>query len=204
MGQHPQPTAKKAPSPAATAKKTSTPPCSISKKQTPSPRLPQQQQKSSDSQRSPPAATAKKHQQQKASLTKWIGCRKLHDFRPQRNRHDHPVVEGSKMLGFTRSSLTRVWKLQLKSKRFSRLVLLGLAEHWVLEYFRSKTFRDAFLQASICLSVRGGNSARRRAGLRQVIHRKFEKGSMATALEVAALADAPRWRSGNEQQHQNQ
>ena len=32
----------------------------------------------------------------------------------------------------------------------------------------------------------------------------LEKGSMATALEVAALAAAPRWRGGNEQQHQNQ
>ena len=90
----------------------------------------------------PPAATAKKqrqpknlpppggnrkktHQQQKASLTKWIGCRKFHDLRPQRNRHDHPVHEGSKVVGFTRSSPSRVWKLQLKSKRFSHLVLLS-------------------------------------------------------------------------------
>ena len=74
----------------------------------------------------PPGGNRKKtHQQQKASLTKWIGCRKFHDLRPQRNRHDHPVHEGSKVVGFTRSSPSRVWKLQLKSKRFSHLVLLS-------------------------------------------------------------------------------
>ena len=125
MGQHPQPTAKKAPSPAATAKKHQPPLAASAKNKHPRPASRSNSKKAATAKDPPPQQQQKKHQQQKASLTKWIGCRKLHDFRPQRNRHDHPVVEGSKMLGFTRSSLTRVWKLQLKSKRFSRLVLLS-------------------------------------------------------------------------------
>ena len=80
--------------------------------------LPQQHQKL-------PRSNSKKTSTAKTILTKWIGCRKFRLFRPQRNRHDHPVVEGSKMIGFTRSSPSRVWKLQLKSKRFSHLVLLS-------------------------------------------------------------------------------
>ena len=128
MGQHPQPTAKKHPPPQQQPK-TSTPPCSISKKQNPLPPASRSNSKKAATVKDPtpptPAATAKKHQQQKTILTKWIGCRKFRLFRPQRNRHDHPVVEGSKMIRFTRSSLSRVWKLQLKSKRFSHLVLLS-------------------------------------------------------------------------------
>ena len=57
----------------------------------------------------------------KRQPVKWLGYRKFHDPRPQRNRHDHPVVEGSKMIAFTRSSLSRVWNLQLKSKRYCHL-----------------------------------------------------------------------------------
>ena len=56
----------------------------------------------------------------KRQPVKWIGHRKYHHPRPQRNRHDHPVVEGSKMIGFT-SSLSKLRRLQLKSKRYSHL-----------------------------------------------------------------------------------
>ena len=85
MGQHPHPT---------TAKNIN-PPLQHQQKTKPPPRA-ATAQKQRQPKILPPAATAKKHQQQKASLTKWIGCRKFHDFRPQRNRHDHSVVEGSK------------------------------------------------------------------------------------------------------------
>ena len=45
---------------------------------------------------------------------KWLGYRKFHHAKPQRNRHGNPVVEGSKMLVFTGASMVKVralWKV---------------------------------------------------------------------------------------------
>ena len=92
---------------------------------------------------------------------KRIGYRKFRYPQPQRNRHDRPVVEGSKMIGFTRSSLSRVWKLQLKSKRFELLLKSKSFSHldiWLSRNigsqvnFRSNTFSHAFLHGNCIFS----------------------------------------------------
>ena len=54
---------------------------------------------------------------------KWLGYRKFHRAKPERNRHGNPVYEGSKLLAFTGSSLSHVRKHYLKSKRYSHLDL---------------------------------------------------------------------------------
>ena len=54
---------------------------------------------------------------------KWLGYRKFHRAKPERNRHGHPVYEGSKLLVFTGSSLLHVRKHYLKSKRYPHLDL---------------------------------------------------------------------------------
>ena len=128
MGQHPQPTAKKKTPPPATAKNIN-PPLQHQQKTKPLPPPPAATAKKQRQPKilPPPRSNSKKHQQQKAGLTKWIGCRKFHDFRPQRNRHDHPVVEGSNMRcpGFG----------SLSSNPRDSAIWSCLAEHWVLAIF---------------------------------------------------------------------
>ena len=54
---------------------------------------------------------------------KWLGFRKWHPPKPQRQRHAHPVFEGSKLIAFTRSSLVRVRNQLKKHKRLGHLDL---------------------------------------------------------------------------------
>ena len=54
---------------------------------------------------------------------KWLGYRKFHRARPERNKHPNPVYEGSKLLVFAGSSLPQVRRLYMKTKRYSHLDL---------------------------------------------------------------------------------
>ena len=104
---------KKTPSPAATAKNIN-PPLQHQQKTKPLPRFRSNSNKAATAKDPPPRPPQQKPKTSTAKSQSY-----------KVDRHDHPVAEGSKMIGFTRSSLSRVWKLQLKSKKFSHLVLLS-------------------------------------------------------------------------------
>ena len=54
---------------------------------------------------------------------KWLGNRKFHRAKPDRNKHSNTVYEGSKLLVFIGSSLPHVRRLYMKTKRYSHLDL---------------------------------------------------------------------------------
>ena len=85
---------------------------------------------------------------------KRIGRRKFHYPQPQRNRHDRPVVEGGKMIGFTRSLQlkSKRFELLLKSKSFSQLDIWLSRNIGSQVHFRSNTFSHAFLHGNCIFS----------------------------------------------------
>ena len=54
---------------------------------------------------------------------RWLGYRKVHPANEWRNAHPNPVIEGSKVIAFTGSSLQKVLEKLRTSKRYCHLDL---------------------------------------------------------------------------------
>ena len=86
---------------------------------------------------------------------KWLGYRKFHPPKPERNRHSNAVYEGSKLLACTGASLAHVRQQHLKNRRYGHFDL------WLCRTLRPSYFwAPAQSMTSSCqhLSICGGDS----------------------------------------------